>query len=438
MTEPSVSAVEEATTRPRRQTRKVAFASLIGTTVEWYDFYIYGTAAALVFPQLFFPEFSQAAGLLLALSTFAVGFVARPLGGVVFGHFGDRIGRKKMLVLSLIAMGAATVAMGLVPSFAQIGILAPLLIVTLRFVQGIAVGGEWGGAILMAVEHAPPGRKGFYGSWPQIGSPLGLLLSTAAFSAVSSLPDEQFLAWGWRIPFLASALLIIIGMVVRLSLHESPEFAAARSAGQVVTLPVREALLRHPRNIAAAAGAFVVINTVFYLVTVLGLSWATSHVGISRSTFLGAVLVTAAVMCCTVPFFGALSDRVGRRPVFAAGALLVAVAAFPLFWLIETGSTPLLFLGVLIMMGIGHPLMYGPQAALYSELFPAEVRYTGASLGYQIGGMIGGLVPLLAGSLLIAFDNAAWPMSALLAAVAVISLLSLSAIRVRTTQGAVG
>ncbi|MBP2366810.1 MFS transporter [Pseudonocardia parietis] len=429
MTETSVSA--DHAPPGSRQSSKVAFASLIGTTVEWYDFYIYGTAAALVFPKLFFPEFSPGAGLLAALSTYAVGFAARPLGGIVFGHYGDRVGRKKMLVISLLAMGLGTLAMGLVPGFAEIGILAPILIVALRFVQGVAVGGEWGGAVLMAVEHAPPGKAGWYGSWPQVGSPLGLVLSTAAFSAVSVLPDEDFLSWGWRVPFLASAVLIIVGLVVRLRLMESPVFAQMQSAGDTARLPVRDALAKHPGSVLGAAGAFVVINTVFYLVTVLGLSWATTHLGIPRGTFLAAVLVAAVIMCGTVPLFGALSDRVGRRPVFAAGAILVAVFAFPLFWLIETMSTPLLFLGVIVIMGIGHPLMYGPQAALYSEMFPPALRYSGASLGYQIGGMLGGLVPLVASALLISYDNASWPMAALLAVTAVISLLSLLTIRAR-------
>ena len=430
MTETSVSAVH-APPGTRRQSGKVAFASLVGTTVEWYDFYIYGTAAALVFPKLFFPEFSPGAGLLAALSTYAVGFAARPLGGIVFGHFGDRLGRKKMLVVSLLAMGFGTLAMGLVPGFAEVGILAPILIVALRFIQGVAVGGEWGGAVLMAVEHAPPGKAGLYGSWPQVGSPLGLVLSTAAFSAVSVLPDEDFLSWGWRIPFLASAVLIIVGLVVRLRLMESPVFAQMQAAGDTARLPVRDALTKHPGSVLGAAGAFIVINTVFYLVTVLGLSWATSHLGIPRGTFLAAVLVAALIMCGTVPLFGALSDRVGRRPVFAAGAILVTLFAFPLFWLIETMSTPLLFLGVIVIMGIGHPLMYGPQAALYSEMFPPALRYSGASLGYQIGGMLGGLVPLVASALLISYDNASWPMATLLAVTAVISLLSLLTIRAR-------
>jgi MFS transporter, MHS family, shikimate and dehydroshikimate transport protein len=438
MTDTTISGPAAPPATTRRQSTKVAFASLIGTTVEWYDFYIYGTAAALVFPKLFFPSFSPGAGLLAALSTYAVGFAARPLGGIVFGHFGDRVGRKKMLVISLLAMGIATLAMGLVPGYAQIGILAPAIIVALRFVQGFAVGGEWGGAVLMAVEHAPAGKRGFYGSWPQIGSPLGLVLSTAAFSAVGMLvDDEAFLSWGWRVPFLLSSILIVVGLVVRLRIMESPVFAQLEASGGTARMPVTEAITKHARSVLGAAGAFVVINTVFYLVTVLGLSWATSHVGIPRGTFLAAVLVAAVIMCGTVPLFGALSDRVGRRPVFAAGAIVVALSAFPLFAMIESGSTPLLFLGVIVIMGLGHPLMYGPQAALYSEMFPPQVRYSGASLGYQIGGMLGGLVPLLASALLISYDNASWPMAALLAGIAVISLLSLLTIRARYADEAV-
>jgi MHS family shikimate/dehydroshikimate transporter-like MFS transporter len=437
MSDMTISELAGSPANARRQSTKVAFASLIGTTVEWYDFYIYGTAAALVFPKLFFPDFSPGAGLLAALSTYAVGFAARPLGGMVFGHYGDRVGRKKMLVLSLLAMGLGTLAIGLVPGYAQIGILAPVLIVALRFIQGVAVGGEWGGAVLMAVEHAPPGKRGFYGSWPQIGSPLGLVLSTAAFSAVGALDDQAFLSWGWRVPFLLSSILIVVGLVVRLRLMESPVFAQLEATGNTARMPVKDAITGHAPAILGAAGAFIVINTVFYLVTVLGLSWATSHLGIPRGTFLGAVLVAAVIMCFTVPLFGALSDRLGRRRVFAAGAVLVALFAFPLFALIESGSTPLLFLGVIVIMGIGHPLMYGPQAALYSEMFPANVRYSGASLGYQIGGMLGGLVPLLASALLISYDNASWPMAALLAGIAVVSLVSLLTIRARYGDEAV-
>jgi metabolite-proton symporter len=413
----------------RRQTRKVAAASLVGTTVEWYDFYIYGTAAALVFPALIFPQISAAAGLLASLSTYAVGFAARPLGGAVFGHFGDRVGRKKMLVISLLMMGLGTLAIGLVPGYAQIGILAPILVVLLRFVQGFAVGGEWGGAVVMAVEHAPPGKRGFYGSWPQIGSPLGLVLATGAFSLLGLMPDDAFMAWGWRLPFLLSSVLIGVGLFVRLSVIESPVFAALEAEGNTARLPLGTIVRKHTRSVVGAAGSFIVINTVFYLVTVLGLAWATDHVGIPRSTFLAAVLVAAVGMCCTVPLFGALSDRVGRRPVFSTGTIVVAVMAFPLYAMITSGSTPLLFLGVFVIMAIGHPLMYGPQAALYSEMFPAEVRYTGASMGYQIGGMLGGLVPLLASALLIRYDNASWPMAALLVIIALVSLVSLLTIK---------
>ncbi len=414
-----------------KQTTKVAFASLIGTTIEWYDFYIYGTAAALVFPQLFFPAFAPGVGLLAALSTYAVGFLARPLGGAVFGHFGDRVGRKKMLVITLTMMGVATLLMGLMPSFGTLGIFAPIGLVVLRFVQGIAVGGEWGGAVLMAVEHAPRSRRGFYGSWPQIGSPLGLVLSTAVFALVGFLPDAAFQSWGWRVPFLLGVVLIVAGLFIRLSLLESPVFTQAAGQGRTVRLPVKDALIGHWRNIAAAAGAFVIINAVFYLVTVLTLSWATTQLDISRSVFLGAVLAAAVCMCVTVPLFGALSDKVGRRGLYASGAALVVVFAFPLYALIGSESTVLLFLGIFVMLALGHASMYGPQASLYSEMFPPEVRYSGASVGYQVGGMLGGLVPLAAQALLLQFDNAVWPMPAMLAALALVSLASVLAARPR-------
>lgn len=357
----------------------------------------------------------------------------------MFGHFGDRAGRKKMLVLTLMMMGVATLLMGLMPSFTTIGILAPIGLVVLRFVQGIAVGGEWGGAVLMAVEHSPRSRRGFYGSWPQIGSPLGLVLSTAVFALVGLLPDAAFQAWGWRVPFLLGVVLIGAGLVIRLSLLESPVFAQAAQQGRTSRLPVKDALLRHWRNIAAAAGAFVIINAVFYLVTVLTLSWATTQLDISRSTFLGAVLAAAVCMCLTVPLFGALSDKVGRRGLYASGAALVAVFAFPLYALIGSESTVLLFLGIFVMLALGHASMYGPQASLYCEMFPPEVRYSGASVGYQVGGMLGGLVPLAAQALLLRFDNAAWPIPAMLAVLAVVSLVSVLAARARyaddTTPG---
>jgi metabolite-proton symporter len=418
------------TTR-QRQSRKVAVASLIGTTVEWYDFFLFGTAAALVFPELFFSNLSPASGLLAALASFGVGFVARPLGGAIAGHFGDRIGRKKMLVLTLLVMGGATVAMGLLPTFATVGMLAPILLVVLRFVQGLSVGGEWAGAALMAVEHAPQGRRGFFGSWPMVGTPAGLVLSTGAFAAVGTLPNDAFLSWGWRLPFLLSAVLIIVGLVVRLRIIESPVFAKVVDEGHTVRLPIKTVFIHHWRSVIGAAGLLLSINTVFYLVTILSLSWATTQLGVPRSTFLGAILVAGIGMCIAVPLVGALSDRIGRRTTFSIGITIVIVMAFPLFMMIQSGSVPLLFLGVFIMMTFAHCLMAGHIPALFSEMFPAEVRYTGASMGYQIGGMLGGLVPMLAASLLVAFDNAWWPLAALMVVIALVSLICLPLVKAR-------
>ncbi|MGH3631399.1 MAG: MFS transporter, partial [Sciscionella sp.] len=306
---------------PGSQVRKVALASLIGTTIEWYDFYIYGTAAALVFPAQFFPGFSPAAGVLASLATFAVGFASRPLGGFFFGHFGDRIGRKKMLVVTLLTMGIGTFLVGLMPNYAQAGLFAPLGLVILRFVQGFAVGGEWGGAVTMAVEHAPAAKRGFYGSWPQIGSPLGLVLATAIFDVVVNVPHDALQAWGWRIPFLLSAVLIVAGLIIRLRLFESPAFARVKAAKQQVKLPAAQVLRRHPGAILIAIGSFLAIEVVFYLVTVLTLSWGTKHADISRGTFLTGVLIAGCCMCVMMPIFGALSDRIGRRTVYAGGAI---------------------------------------------------------------------------------------------------------------------
>jgi MHS family shikimate/dehydroshikimate transporter-like MFS transporter len=425
------TATQPAKTTRRRQSRKVAMASLIGTTVEWYDFFLFGTAAALVFPELFFSDLSPASGLLASLASFGVGFVARPLGGAIVGHFGDRVGRKKMLVLTLLFMGGATVAMGLLPDFTAIGILAPILLVALRFIQGLSVGGEWAGAALMAVEHAPQGRRGFFGSWPMVGTPAGLVLSTAAFAAVGLLPNDAFLSWGWRLPFLLSAVLIVVGLVVRLRIIESPVFAQVVDEGRTDRLPIKTVFVSHWRSVIGAAGLLLSINTVFYLVTILSLSWATTELGVPRSTFLGAILVAGVGMCFSVPLVGALSDKIGRRTTFGIGIGIVIVMAFPLFMMIQSGSVPLIYLGVFIMMALAHCLMAGHIPALFSEMFPPAVRYTGASMGYQIGGMLGGLVPMLAASLLIAFDNAWWPLAALMAVIALVSLICLPLVKAR-------
>jgi metabolite-proton symporter len=381
--------------------RTIALASLIGTTIEWYDFFLYGTAAALVFNRLYFPTFDPFVGTLASFATYTVGFVARPIGGIVIGHYGDRIGRKSMLVLTLVMMGVATAGIGLLPTYAQIGPWAAVALVALRLAQGFGVGGEWGGAVLMAVEHAPPGARGFYGSWPQIGVPAGLLLSTAAFALFARLPEDQFLAWGWRVPFLASILLVIVGLIIRLRILETPAFLRIRETRTAARQPIAEVLRRHPKEVLLGIGARLAENGAFYIYTVFVLVYATQKVGIDRQVVLNGVLVAAACMLVAVPLAGALSDRVGRRPVYLFGAVMTAVFAYPLFRLLDTGSTPLVWLALFVVLVFAHAPMYGPQAAFLSELFGVRVRYSGASLASQLSSLVaGGLSPFIATALL--------------------------------------
>jgi MFS transporter, MHS family, shikimate and dehydroshikimate transport protein len=406
---------------------KVAIASFIGTAIEWYDFFLYGTAAALVFNKLFFPSFDALTGTLASFATFAVGFVARPLGGVVFGHFGDKLGRKAMLSATLMIMGAATFLVGLLPTYESIGVWAPVLLVCLRLLQGFGLGGEWGGAVLMAVEHAPAHRRGFYGSWPQMGAPAGLLVATAVFSYFSRWPEETFLAWGWRIPFLLSAVLIGIGVFIRLSVAESPVFeqrkkqeAQQKSEG----LPVLEALRRYPRQILLAMGARFAENGFFYIITTFVLTYGTERLKLPRATVLNGVLAATAVHLVAIPLFGAASDRFGRRPVYLAGALGCGLLAFPFFWLIDTKEVGLVTLAITLGI-IAHAAMYGPQASFFSELFGTRVRYSGASLGYQLASVFaGGLSPFIATALLAKFDGQSWPVSLYMVGLAAVTLVS--------------
>jgi len=403
--------------------RKVAIASFVGTTIEWYDFFLYGTASALIFGRLFFPNYDPLTGTLASFGTYAVGFAARPVGGIVCGHFGDRVGRKSMLILTLLIMGVATFLIGLLPTYHQIGVWAPILLVLLRVAQGFGVGGEWGGAVLMAVEHAPAGRRGFYGSWPQIGVPAGLLLSTVIFGQVSKLPESALLTWGWRVAFLLSILLVGVGLFIRLAVVEPPVFAEIKQTRTASRMPIFEALRHHPRNIVLAMGARVAENGAFYLYTVFVLTYAT-RVGFSSLSALRAVSIAAVVELCAIPTFGWLSDRLGRRPVYLFGAVFTGLFAFPFFWLIETSNPVLLVLAVVLALVLGHAAMYGPQASFFSELFGTRVRYSGASLGYQLASVIaGGLSPLIATSLL-KRTGASWPIALLVVVMAAVTTVS--------------
>lgn len=411
--------------RSQTSITQVAIASFIGTAIEWYDFFLYGTAAALIFNKLFFPTFDPLSGTLAAFGTYAVGFVARPLGGIVFGHYGDKVGRKAMLSLTLLLMGVATFCIGLLPTYATIGPWAPMLLIFLRILQGFGVGGEWGGAVLMAVEHAPAGRRGFYGSWPQVGVPAGLLLSTSAFSAVSTLPEEQLLSWGWRVPFLLSLLLVGVGVFIRLRIAETPAFNRVQETGSVVRVPLFDALRSHPRNILLAMGARLAENGVFYIYSVFVLVYVTEQLKLPRSMALNGVLLATAGELISIPAFGALSDRIGRRPVYMGGAAFSALFAFPFFWLIDTQHSTLVWLAIVLGLAIGHGAMYGPQASFFSELFGARVRYSGASLGYQLASVFaGGLSPLVATSLLQWSHGKPWPIAIYMIAMALITLVS--------------
>jgi metabolite-proton symporter len=403
---------------------RVVLASFIGTTIEWYDFFLYGTASALVFNRLFFPTLDPLAGTMAAFTTYAVGFFARPIGGVVFGHFGDRRGRKSMLVTTLMLMGLATFLIGLLPTYEQVGVAAPILLVLLRFIQGLGVGGEWGGAVLMAVEHGHRGRRGLYASWVQAGVPAGLLLATGVFELCSLLPNAMFLGWGWRVPFLLGIVLLGVGLFIRLRLMESPLFQNVKESGNAARIPILEVIRHYPRNVLLAMGARFAENGCFYIFTVFVLTYAKEQLGLVQTTILTAVLVASAVQFFLIPGFGILSDRIGRRPVYLSGAVAMGLFAFPFFQMVDTRDAMTICLAIVIGM-TAHAAMYGPQAAFLSELFGTNVRYSGASIGYQLASPLsGGLAPLIATALLNESGGRPWPVALYLIALALITIVS--------------
>ena len=407
--------------------RRVMWASFVGTTIEWYDFFLYGTAAAIVFGRLFFPTADPLVGTLSAFATFAVGFIARPFGGIIFGHFGDRVGRKTMLVYSLLIMGVATFLIGLLPTYETLGIGAAVLLVILRCLQGIGVGGEWGGAVLMAVEHARPNGRGLAGSWPQTGVPAGLFLSTVVFALLNRwLSEEQFLAWGWRVPFLASLLLIGVGVFIRLTVLESPAFERLQKRGAREARPIVTAIRDYRRSILLAVGMRAGENGIFYIYTVFVLSYGPTALGLSRTTMLAGVAVGALVALVTIPLCGFLSDRIGRRPVYLFGAAFSLLYAYPFFALLDSRSTALVWLAITLGLAVGHASMYGPQASYFSELFGAAVRYSGASISYQLASVLfGALAPFVATFLFAAGGSTA--VAAYMVALAAISVAAVFA-----------
>jgi metabolite-proton symporter len=406
--------------------RQVALASFIGTTIEWYDFFLYGTAAALVFNELFFPKSDPALGTLEAFATFAVGFAARPVGGLIFGHYGDRIGRKSMLVISLLIMGFATAAIGLLPTYSSIGVGAAVGLVLLRMLQGIGVGGEWGGAVLMSVEHAPKGKRGMFGSFPQMGVPAGLLLSTLAFAVMqSATSEEQFLSWGWRVPFLLSIVLVAVGLFIRMRIVESPAFREMQEENTKSDKPIVDVVKEHPRNVLVAMGMRVGENAIFYIFTVFVLAYAEDTLKLGKSTMLTGLAIAAAVGLVTVPLWGSLSDRVGRKPVYLTGAALSVLFPFAFFALVDTKEPLFIYAAMILGINVCHDLMYGPQAAYFSELFGTKVRYSGASIGYQLASVFGGgFAPLIAAALLAANNGSPTLVALYMAGISIITLIA--------------
>ena len=406
--------------------RRVMMASAVGSALEWYDFFIYGTAAALVFSELFFPKFDSSTGLLLSFATFGVGFFARPFGGIVFGHLGDRMGRKPVLVITLMLVGVGTFLIGLLPTYETAGIWAPILLVVLRLVQGFGAGAEYGGAVILAVEHAPPGKRGLFGSFAAIGVNIGLLLATGVFALVTQLPQEDFLAWGWRIPFLLSIILIVVGFYIRAKVSETPVSSQIAAKSKAARSPVKEAFVKHPREFLVVFGARLAENGLGYLYPVWTLSYMTKQLGLQKSMVLNGIMLAYAISLFTVPMFSALSDRIGRRPVYGGAAVFSALFAYPFFLMVGTGSQPIIWLALILAISIGNSGMFGPQAAYFAEMFGAKLRYSGFATAREIGSLLaGGPAPFLATLLLSWGTGQPWYVAGYMVALALITAISI-------------
>jgi len=405
--------------------KRVLLASAVGSALEWYDFFIYGTAAALVFGELFFPKADPTIGTLLAFATFGVGFVARPFGGLVFGHLGDRIGRKPVLVITLMLVGAGTFLIGLLPTYNSAGVWAPILLVLLRLVQGFGAGAEYGGAVIMAVEHAPPGKRGLFGSVAPMGVTIGLLLANGVFALFSALPKDEFLAWGWRMPFLFSVVLILMGFYIRSRVSETPVFSEIAAKNKAARSPVVEAVRKHPREFLVVLGARLAENGLGYLFPVFALSYMTQQLHLPKAMVLQGNMLAYAVQLLAIPLFAMLSDRIGRRPVYMGGAIFSALFAFPFFILVNTQSQPLIYLGLILGVAVGVGAMFGPQAAYFAEMFGARLRYSGFAFARELGSILaGGPAPFLAASLLIWGGGQPWGVATYMVVLSLITVIA--------------
>jgi MHS family shikimate/dehydroshikimate transporter-like MFS transporter len=406
--------------------RRVMMASAIGSALEWYDFFIYGTAAALVFSELFFPKFDPQVGLLLSFASFGVGFFARPFGGMFFGHLGDRIGRKPVLVITLMLVGIGTFLIGVLPTYDSLGIWAPIMLVSLRLIQGFGAGAEYGGAVILAVEHAPTGKRGLFGSFAATGVNIGLLLATGVFALVSRLPTEDFLNWGWRIPFLLSLILIVVGFYIRSRVSETPVFSEIAAKSKAARAPLRDAFVKHPREFLVVLGARFAENGLGYLYPVFTLSYMTKQLGLAKSMVLNGIMLAYAISLATVPMFSALSDRIGRRPVYGGAAVFSALFAYPFFLMVGTGSQALIWLALILAISIGVSGMFGPQAAYFAELFGPNLRYSGFASAREIGSILaGGPAPFLAAWLLGQGNNEPWLVAAYMVTLALLTAVAL-------------
>lgn len=416
-----------------RQRRRASIGSLVGTTIEWYDYYIYGATAALVFPDLFFPSEDRFVSVIASFASLALAFAVRPIGAAVFGHFGDRIGRKTTLIVTLVMTGLATFLIGFLPTYATIGVWAPVLLLFLRLVQGFGVGGEWGGAALVSLEWGDQRKRGAAGSWPQMGTSIGLILSTTAVLVSSAATGDQFGVWGWRIPFLFAGVLVIVGLLVRLSLEEPPSFARSKAAGDIVEQPVRHVLRHYPGPILLSAFLRMSEQMPFYIFTAFILDYATKHSGVDRTFLLIATLVAAGIDLALLPYFARLGDRIGRRKMYYIGCVVLAVLAYPYFWLLDSGNSVLVLIAVAVSL-VPHAIQYGAQASLISEQFPVNVRYAGAGIGYQLASLVaGGPAPLIA-ALLVSTFASGYAVATYLVFGAVVAALALKLMKDRSDQ----